>query len=181
MTNGTDGMLAFPSPAPLPGLVTLDTDRATYLYVLTVVAVLVGIMLLVLRVTGRRDCCAPRGTARPGCGPAGIPSPDTSPSPTWPRVASPGRRAHCWSPSNGTSRPGAGGFDISALVLLAVVIGGATSLIGALLGAGLVVATRDWLAVRRAAGRARAAGARRPVHHLRVPPAPWPARKAVGT
>jgi len=42
--------------------------------------------------------------------------------------------------------PGNGSFEIAALVLLAVVIGGATSLIGALIGAGLVVATRDWLA-----------------------------------
>jgi len=32
------------------------------------------------------------------------------------------------------------------LVLLAVVIGGTSSLVGALLGAGLIVATRDWLA-----------------------------------
>ena len=94
VTNGTDGMLAFASPAPLPGLVTLDTERATYLYVLTVVAVLVGVMLLVCAHRPARSC-APRGTARPGCGPADIPSPDTSRSPTSPLVASPGRRASC--------------------------------------------------------------------------------------
>ena len=42
--------------------------------------------------------------------------------------------------------PDDGSFANSALVLLAVVLGGATSPLGALLGAGLIVATRDWLA-----------------------------------
>jgi branched-chain amino acid transport system permease protein len=38
------------------------------------------------------------------------------------------------------------GFEVAALVLLAVVIGGAASLVGAFAGAALIVATRDWLA-----------------------------------
>ena len=77
--------------------------------------------------------------------------------------------------------PGDGGFDISALVLLAVVIGGATSLIGALLGAGLVVATRDWLAGSDGGWPGTRRWCSAACSHLRLPPAPWPARKAVGT
>jgi hypothetical protein len=42
--------------------------------------------------------------------------------------------------------PADSGFSLSALVLLAVVIGGATSITGAFFGAALVVVTRDWLA-----------------------------------
>lgn len=38
------------------------------------------------------------------------------------------------------------GFEIAAFALLAAVIGGNTSVIGALLGAGLIVITRDWVA-----------------------------------
>lgn len=38
------------------------------------------------------------------------------------------------------------GFEIAAFALLAVVIGGTTSVVGALLGAGLIVFTRDWVA-----------------------------------
>jgi len=37
------------------------------------------------------------------------------------------------------------GFETSSLVLLAVVIGGGASLVGALVAAGLIVFTRDWL------------------------------------
>ena len=42
--------------------------------------------------------------------------------------------------------PADGGFTTAALVLLAVVIGGGGSLGGALVGAALVLAVRDWLA-----------------------------------
>ncbi|MEV8284936.1 branched-chain amino acid ABC transporter permease [Streptomyces niveus] len=38
------------------------------------------------------------------------------------------------------------GFEIAAFALLAAVIGGSTSVIGGLLGAGLIVFTRDWVA-----------------------------------
>ncbi|MGW2590901.1 branched-chain amino acid ABC transporter permease [Streptomyces sp. NPDC001515] len=38
------------------------------------------------------------------------------------------------------------GFEIAAFALLAVVIGGTTSVVGAVLGAGLIVMTRDWVA-----------------------------------
>ncbi|KPC92844.1 branched-chain amino acid ABC transporter permease, partial [Streptomyces sp. NRRL F-6602] len=38
------------------------------------------------------------------------------------------------------------GFEIAAFALLAAVIGGTTSVVGALFGAGLIVATRDWVA-----------------------------------
>ena len=42
--------------------------------------------------------------------------------------------------------PADAGFDLAALVLLAVVVGGSTSLVGAFAGAALIVVTRDWLA-----------------------------------
>lgn len=38
------------------------------------------------------------------------------------------------------------GFEIAAFALLAAVIGGNTSVVGALIGAGLIVSTRDWVA-----------------------------------
>jgi branched-chain amino acid transport system permease protein len=147
VTNGTDGLLAFTAPAPLPGLVTLDTDRSLYLYVLTVVAVLVGLMLLVLR--------SPAGTllraARDGETRMRASGHPVAGYLTVAYVAAGALAGAAGSLLVTVERyvsPGSGGFDISALVLLAVVIGGATSLVGALLGAGLVVATRDWVAGR---------------------------------
>lgn len=145
VTNGTDGMLAFTSPAPLPGLVTLDTDRATYLYVLTVVAVLVGALLLVLRSPAGAMLRAARdGETRMRS--SGHPVAGYLTVAYVVAGALAGAAGALLVTVERYVSPGAGGFDVAALVLLAVVIGGATSLVGALLGAGLVVATRDWLA-----------------------------------
>ncbi|GAA1516162.1 hypothetical protein GCM10009827_033600 [Dactylosporangium maewongense] len=144
VTNGTDGMLAFASPAPLPGLVTLTTDRATYLYVLTVVAVLVGAVLLVLRSPAGAMLRAARdGEQRMRA--SGHPVAGYLTVAYVVAGALAGSAGALLVTVERYVSPGDGGFDVSALVLLAVVIGGATSLVGALLGAGLVVAARDWV------------------------------------
>jgi len=77
VTHGTDGMTALAHVTPLPGLAPLETDEATYLYVLA-------------------PCCGPPAMTRRGCGPAATRSPDTSPSPTWPRVRWPASPVRCW-------------------------------------------------------------------------------------
>jgi branched-chain amino acid transport system permease protein len=144
VTHGTDGMLAFGDIAPLPGLAALTSDRARYLYVLAVVAVLVVAVLLVLRSPAgtmlratRDDAVRMRASGHPVAGYLTV------------AYVAAGALAGVAGALLVTVEqyvsPGDGGFEVSALVLLAVVIGGAASLLGALIGAGLVVATRDWL------------------------------------
>ncbi|GAA2632018.1 branched-chain amino acid ABC transporter permease [Dactylosporangium fulvum] len=144
VTNGTDGMLAFGDVVPLPGLVSLDTDRAVYLYVLAVVAVLVGALLLVLRSPAgamlratRDDPVRMRASGHPVAGYLTAAYVGAG--------ALAGVAGALLVTIDKFVSPGAGGFEVSALVLLAIVIGGATSMVGALIGAALVVATRDWL------------------------------------
>ncbi|GAA0744908.1 branched-chain amino acid ABC transporter permease [Dactylosporangium roseum] len=144
VTNGTDGMLAFADVVPLPGLVSLDTDRAVYLYVLAVVAVLVGALLLVLRSPAgamlratRDDPVRMRASGHPVAGYLTAAYVGAG--------ALAGVAGALLVTVDKFVSPGAGGFEVSALVLLAIVIGGATSMVGALIGAALVVATRDWL------------------------------------
>jgi branched-chain amino acid transport system permease protein len=145
VTHGTDGMLALGHTAPLPGLAVMDSDRATYLYVLAVVAVLVGMVLLVLRSPAgamvratRDDAVRMRASGHPVAGYLTVVYVAAG--------ALAGVAGALLVTVEQYVSPGDGSFEVAALVLLAVVIGGATSLIGALVGAGLVVATRDWLA-----------------------------------
>ncbi|MFG1869365.1 branched-chain amino acid ABC transporter permease [Micromonospora arborensis] len=144
VTGGTDGLAGMPAVRPFWGLPPLASDQARYLYTLVVVATLVGAVLLLLRTraglllrAGRDDETRLRASGH--------------------RVPLHVSGAHI---AAGAIAGGAGsllvvaqqyispadfGFDTSALLLLGVVIGGTASIGGALVGAALVIAVRDWL------------------------------------
>ncbi|GGR93193.1 hypothetical protein GCM10010169_42010 [Micromonospora fulviviridis] len=144
VTGGTDGLAGVPAIRPLWGLPVLATDRARYLYTLVVVAVLVGVVLLVLRTrvglllrAGRDDEARLRASGhRVPVHVAGV------------HVAAgavAGAAGSLLVVAQQFVSPADFGFDTSALLLLGVVIGGTASVGGALVGAALVVAARDWL------------------------------------
>lgn len=144
VTGGTDGLSGIPPVRPFWGLPALANDQARYLYALVVVAMLVGAVLVLLRTraglvlrAGRDDETRLRASGH--------------------RVALHLSGAHI---AAGAIAGAAGsllvvaqqyispadfGFDTSALLLLGVVIGGTASVGGALVGAALVIAVRDWL------------------------------------
>ncbi|WNM40164.1 branched-chain amino acid ABC transporter permease [Micromonospora halotolerans] len=144
VTGGTDGLAGVAASRPLWGLPVLATDRARYLYTLVVVAALVGVVLLVLRTrvglllrAGRDDEARLRaGGHRVAVHVAGV------------HVAAgavAGAAGSLLVVAQQFVSPADFGFDTSALLLLGVVIGGTASVGGALVGAALVVAARDWL------------------------------------
>ncbi|MEW2429605.1 branched-chain amino acid ABC transporter permease [Micromonospora sp. NPDC047644] len=144
VTGGTDGLAGIPAVRPFWGLPALANDHARYLYALVVVATLIGAVLVLLRTraglvlrAGRDDETRLRASGH--------------------RVAWHLSGAHI---AAGAIAGAAGsllvvaqqyispadfGFDTSALLLLGVVIGGTASVGGALVGAALVIAVRDWL------------------------------------
>lgn len=144
MTGGTDGMYGIPPVRPLPGLAVLDSDKSVYWYVLASSAVVIAVTWWVLRSPVGKLLLASRDHEA--------------------RLRSAGHQVTYYQwlayvaagalagfggvlmcTVNQYVSPDDGSFANSALVLLAVVLGGATSPVGALLGAGLIVATRDWL------------------------------------
>ena len=145
LTGGTDGMYGIPPVRPLPGMATLDSDRNVYWYVLAATAVVVAIVWRVLRSPVGKLLLACRDhEARMRS--AGHPVTRYQ----WLAYVAAGALAGfggvLMCTVNAYVSPDDGSFSNSALVLLAVVLGGATSPLGALLGAGLIVATSDWLA-----------------------------------
>lgn len=145
VTGGTDGLAGIAATQPVWGAEPMIDDRAVYGYVLAVTALVVLACFLVLRtsagllVRGCRDNEARmRASGHPvtrylltlytatgliaGLGGALLV--------TGQRYVSPSDL----------------GFEIAALVLLAVIIGGATSLAGALAAVGAIVAVREWAA-----------------------------------
>jgi branched-chain amino acid transport system permease protein len=145
LTGGTDGLVAFTRIRPLPGLVELDTDQSVYLYVLAVTAVTVAVVMLVLRSRFGTLLRASRDNeSRMRASGHRV---------TWYLTlvyvfagALAGVAGSLLVAVDQYVSPDDSGFSLSALVLLAVVIGGATSMTGAFFGAALVVVTRDWLA-----------------------------------
>lgn len=145
VTGGTDGLTGIPAALPWPGGPELIGDVALYWYALAVAAVSVTAVALVLR--------SPAGVRIRGC------------RDNEARMRASGHRVTGYLLATYTgvgALAGVGGgllvttqryvsptdvgFQVSALVLLAVIIGGATSIWGALAAAGLVVAVRDWAA-----------------------------------
>ncbi|MBM7440969.1 ABC transporter permease [Streptomyces sp. HB132] len=145
VTGGADGLVGFPATQALWGGEGMTEENELYTYALVVAAVAVTVTLLVLRspagklMTGTRSAEARmRASGHPV-----------------------GRYllvAHiCAGALAGVGgslmvtvqqylSPADVGFEIAAFALLAAVIGGTTSVIGALMGAGLIVITRDWVA-----------------------------------
>jgi branched-chain amino acid transport system permease protein len=144
VTGGTDGLAGLPSPRPLWGLPILDTDRARYLYALAVVGVVLCAVVLLLRgPAGRylRGCRDDEARMRASGHPVGA----------YLAVAYVGAGAIAGMAGSllvTTQQylsPADFGFDVAALLLLGVVIGGAGSVVGAIAGTAVVLAARDWL------------------------------------
>ncbi|THA57413.1 branched-chain amino acid ABC transporter permease [Streptomyces sp. A0958] len=145
VTGGADGLVGFPATRALWGGEGMTQERELYVYALVVAVVAVALTLLVLRSPAGKLLTGTRG-AEARMRASGHPV---------------GRYllvAHiCAGALAGVGgslmvtvqqylSPADVGFEIAAFALLAVVIGGTTSVIGALLGAGLIVFTRDWVA-----------------------------------
>ncbi|PVC95180.1 ABC transporter permease [Streptomyces sp. CS147] len=145
VTGGADGLVGFPATRALWGGEGMLEESELYNYALVVAVVAVSLTLLVLRSPAGKLLTGTRG-AEARMRASGHPV---------------GRYllvAHvCAGALAGVGgslmvtvqqylSPADVGFEIAAFALLAVVIGGTTSVVGALLGAGLIVATRDWVA-----------------------------------
>ncbi|MEU1483337.1 ABC transporter permease [Streptomyces sp. NPDC005752] len=145
VTGGADGLVGFPATQALWGGEGMTEESELYTYALVVAAVAVTATLLVLRspagklLTGTRSAEARmRASGHPvgryllvahiGAG------------------ALAGVGGSLMVTVQQYLSPADVGFEIAAFALLAAVIGGTTSVIGALMGAGLIVITRDWVA-----------------------------------
>ncbi len=145
LTGGSDGLAGIPAVHPVWGAPALTTDRQVYWYILGVTAVVVAITVAVLRspigllLTGIRD----HEVRMRACG-----------HPVNAYLLAAYTAAGAIAGVGGALlvtigryiSPADVGFDTAALVLLAVIIGGAASVGGAFAGAALIVGTRDWLA-----------------------------------
>ncbi|MFC9647227.1 branched-chain amino acid ABC transporter permease [Streptomyces sp. NPDC056937] len=145
VTGGADGLVGFPSTQALWGGEGMSGESEVYTYALVVAVIAVTVTLLVLRSPAGKLLTGTRG-AEARMRASGHPV---------------GRYllvAHiCAGALAGVGgslmvtvqqylSPADVGFEIAAFALLAAVIGGTTSVIGALMGAGLIVITRDWVA-----------------------------------
>lgn len=145
VTGGTDGMTGIPATVPFWGAAPLLADSHLYWYALSVTAVALGLTAAVLRspagllVRGVRDNePRMRASGHPVTGYLLV---------TY--VAAGALAGIGGSLLVTTQRyvsPADVGFEVAALVLLAVIVGGATSITGALVAAALVVLVRDWAA-----------------------------------
>ncbi len=145
LTGGTNGLAGIPPVRPVWGTPLLGSDRAVYGYVLLLTAVLVAATMGVLR--------SPAGLLLIGCRDNETRMrADGHPVNRYLYTAIVGAGAVAGAAgalsitATGYISPADVGFDVAVLVLLAVAIGGATSLAGALTGAGLIVGTQNWLA-----------------------------------
>ncbi|MFD5113184.1 branched-chain amino acid ABC transporter permease [Streptomyces sp. NPDC058391] len=144
-TGGADGLVGFPATQALWGGEGMFEESEVYNYALVVAVIAVAVTLLVLRSPAGKLLTGTRG-AEARMRASGHPV---------------GRYllvAHiCAGALAGVGgslmvtvqqylSPADVGFEIAAFALLAAVIGGTTSVIGALMGAGLIVITRDWVA-----------------------------------
>ncbi len=149
LTGGTDGLFGIPAARPVWGMPELLGDRARYLYVLAVTGALLGVLGAVLRTpaglllrAGRDDERRMRASGHHVTGylatvyiGAGL-------------VA--GVAGALLVTAQQYVSPADFGFDVAALLLLGVVIGGAVagavgSIGGAVAGTAAVIATRDWV------------------------------------
>lgn len=144
VTGGTDGLAGIPPIQPVWGMAALDGDRARYLYTLVVVGVVIAAVVMVLRTpaglllrASRDDEGRMRASGHRVTGYLAV------------AFTAAGAVAGVGGSLLVTAQqyvsPADFGFDVSALLLLGVVIGGATSIGGAIAGTALVIAVRDWL------------------------------------
>ncbi|RPK69262.1 leucine/isoleucine/valine transporter permease subunit [Streptomyces sp. ADI96-02] len=145
VTGGADGLVGFPPTRAPWGGDGMTDEAEVYAYALVVAVAAVSVTLLVLRSPAGKLLTGARGAEarmRASGHPVG----------RYLLVAHIG--AGALAGVGGSLMvtvqqylsPADVGFEIAAFALLAAVIGGTTSVIGALLGAGLIVITRDWIA-----------------------------------
>ncbi|WP_433241230.1 branched-chain amino acid ABC transporter permease [Streptosporangium sp. CA-135522] len=145
VTGGTDGLAGIPAAQPLWGASPLVGDRAVYGYVLVVAVAVTVVTWLALR--------SPAGLLIRGCRDhearmraSGHPVTRYLLAVYTAAGAVAGVGGALLVTSQRYVSPQDVGFEVSALVLLAVTIGGATSLGGALAAVAVVVAVREWAA-----------------------------------
>ncbi|MET8528148.1 branched-chain amino acid ABC transporter permease [Micromonospora sp. NPDC005172] len=144
VTGGTDGLAGITPVRPLWGMAVLASDRARYVYTLVVVAMLVGAVLLLVRSRGGLLLRAGRDDeARLRASGHRVPLYLSGAHVAAGAIA--GAAGSLLVVAQQYISPADFGFDTSALLLLGVVIGGTASVGGALVGAVLVIAVRDWL------------------------------------
>jgi branched-chain amino acid transport system permease protein len=144
VTHGTDGFSGIPAVVPVPGMPALFLDGLVYYYVLAVFLLLYGLVAVVRRssfglaLRGLRD-----NEARLRA--IGYPSGVFGVAAYCFAGAIAGVAGSLWATAQQFVAPADMGFQVAALALLAVVIGGVGSMWGACLGAGLVVFTQDYI------------------------------------
>jgi branched-chain amino acid transport system permease protein len=144
VTRGTDGYSGIPAVVPLPGLPALELDGLVYFYVLAVFLLLFLLVRLLvaspfgLALRGLRDN-EPRMRA------IGYPTNAYALAGYCVAGALAGMAGSLFVSVQRFVSPGDAGFEVAALALLAVIIGGVGSMWGACLGAAVVIVTRDYL------------------------------------
>ncbi|MGW7439153.1 branched-chain amino acid ABC transporter permease [Streptomyces sp. NPDC054849] len=144
VTNGTDGLSGIPPVVPLPGMPALELDGLVYFYVLAVFLLLfaaltrLGSTPFALALRGIRD-----NEARMKA--IGYPTRRYALTVYCGAAALAGAAGSLWVSVQRFVSPGDAGFEIAALALLAVVIGGAGSMRGTCAAAALIWLTRDYL------------------------------------
>lgn len=145
ITGGGDGLYPITEGAPVVGLPDMETDRARYLYVLAVVFV----TLLGLAAAVRSPASLPLRAARDDEARARASGHRVNARLAGAFVIAGAIAGLAGSLLFTTQRyvsPADFEFETAALLLLAVVLGGTTSIVGAASGAVLVFGTRDWVA-----------------------------------
>lgn len=144
VTNGSDGISGIPPVVPLPGMPALELDGLVYFYVLAVFLLLfaavrrLGATPFALALRGIRD-----NERRMSA--IGYPTRRYALAVYCVAGALAGVAGALWVSVQRFVSPADAGFEIAALALLAVVIGGSGSMWGACAGAALVWLTRDYL------------------------------------
>ncbi|MGH2534292.1 MAG: branched-chain amino acid ABC transporter permease [Thermomicrobiales bacterium] len=145
VTNGTDGLSGIPAVVPFWGMSALVQDGLVYYYVLAHFLVLFGAASLLVRapfglaLRGMRDNEARMGATGYPVGRYLLVAYSLA-------GALAGAAGALWVSVQQFIAPSDIGFEVSALALLAVAIGGMGSMWGSCAGAALVVFTRDELA-----------------------------------
>ncbi|MGW1770970.1 branched-chain amino acid ABC transporter permease [Streptomyces sp. NPDC002104] len=144
LTNGTDGMSGIPPVVPLPGMPALELDGLVHFYVL---AVFLLLFAAVSRLDSTAFALALRGIRdnEPRMRAIGYPTQRYALTVYSGAGALAGAAGALWVSVQRFVSPGDAGFEIAALALLAVVVGGSGSMRGACAGAALVWLTRDYL------------------------------------
>ena len=144
VTRGTDGYSGIPAVVPLPGMAPLELEGLVYFYVLAVFLLLfVAVHLLVsssfgLALRGIRD-----NEARMRA--VGYPTTAFALAGYCAAGALAAAAGALYVSVQRFVSPSDAGFEIAALALLAVIVGGVGSMWGACLGAAVVILTEDYL------------------------------------